>query len=362
MDFGNLALTSQFPKRGEEAIRAPLHLMQCERCKLLQLEHTVKPELMYTEGYGYASGVNEQMVAHLTDLVDFIAARYGVKPGDEVLDIACNDGTLLRAWEPYGVTRSGVDPVAAQVLDCDIERGYFRAGVFHHMKVITSVAVLYDLDDPVTFVQGIADALEPDGVWVTEMQYAGEIFDGKWDQICHEHLCYYGLSQVMRLASYAGLHFDYAEVNPSNGGSLRACFTKSPTTRYPRGAGLVRDEVSWDAYWVSQKVRQGAERIAQAVREHRHGGVFVLGASTKGNVILQAATLGRHDIVAAIDRNPTKVGRELPGTRIPIIGEGLHPTNSTYLVLPYHFRRSILKRHAPGRFIFPLPQVSVVCA
>lgn len=335
--------------------------MQCESCKLLQLEHTVNPQLMYHEGYGYASGVNEQMVAHLTDLVDFAAARYDVKPGDSVLDIACNDGTLLRAWEPYPVLRHGVDPIAAYVEGCAVYREYFKPGVWRDMKVITSVAVLYDLDDPVAFVRDIADALAPDGVWITEVQYAGEIFDGKWDQICHEHLCYYGLSHVLRLASYAGLYFDYAEINPSNGGSLRACFTKSKPKRAPRGQGLVLDEMRWDVSRTPSMVLESCDVIAAEVR--RQNSVVVLGASTKGNTILQAAGLTANDIVCAVDRNVAKHGRVLPGSGIPVVPEDIYLDgwHGTYLVLPYHFRRSILKRHGRGRYIFPLPNVSIVC-
>lgn len=335
--------------------------MQCAVCKLLQLEHTVKPSLMYTDGYGYASGVNETMVAHLTDLVDFVAARYNVRRGDSVLDIACNDGTLLRAWEPYEVARYGVDPIASDVLGASVHRGYFRSGVYCGMKVITSVAVLYDLEKPVEFVQGIADALAADGVWVAELQYAGEIFDGKWDQICHEHLCYYGLSHVMQLASYAGLYFDYAEVNPSNGGSLRACFTKNPRNGPKRGAGLVNDELYWDVSKLPGMILNSVDAIAREVRSHEN--VRIIGASTKGNVIVQAARLD--SINQAHDRNPRKVGRYLPGTKIQIIPdrEALMPREYTYLVLPYHFRRSIVKRYGPGmKYIFPLPNVSVVCA
>lgn len=362
VDFGNLALTSQFPKAGEQAPYAPLHLMQCEHCSLLQLEHTVKPELMYTDGYGYASGVNEQMVAHLTDLVDFVAARYDIRPNESVLDIACNDGTLLRAWEPYEVERYGIDPVASDVPGCRILPMYFAGQFYCDMKVITSVAVLYDLDDPVTFVQGIADALADDGVWVCEVQYAGEIFDGKWDQICHEHLCYYGLSHVVTLANRAGLFFDYAEVNPSNGGSLRACFTKSPPTRPVRGWGLVHDERHWHAWKLPAMILNSCDAIAQAVRDETQP-VYVMGASTKGNVILQAAGLDNQDIAWALDRNPSKRGRTLPGSGIPIIGDEVAIEDDvTFLVLPYHFRRSILKRHGPGRYIFPLPHVSITCA
>lgn len=336
--------------------------MQCTHCKLLQLEHSVNPQLMYTSNYGYASGVNEQMVAHLTDLVDFVAARYDVRPGDGVLDIACNDGTLLRAWKPYGVARYGVDPVAAPAGGCSIQVDYFRPGSYSNMKVITSVAVLYDLDDPVEFVSGIADALAADGVWVVEVQYAGEIFDGKWDQICHEHLCYYGLSHVIRLADLAGLYFDYAEVNPSNGGSLRACFTKTFRRDRPtRGFGLTRDEDCWDVSKLPEMIIRSARAIAGEVRKHEN--VRIIGASTKGNVIVQVA--GLDGIKQAHDRNPSKVGRYLPGMDIQIIPdrEALMPRDYTYLVLPYHFRRSIVKRYGPGmKYIFPLPNVSVVCA
>lgn len=361
IDFGSLALTSQFPRSGEEAIRAPLHLAQCTACSLLQLKHTVDPEVMYTDEYGYSSGVNEQMVAHLTDLVDFVATRYDVKPGDGVLDIACNDGTLLRAWAPYKVDRYGVDPVAAEVPGCRVIPGYFIPGWYHDMKVITSVAVLYDLNDPIEFVNGIAEALSPDGVWVVEVQYVGEIFDGKWDQICHEHLCYYGLSHLMQLAGYAGLYFDYAEVNPSNGGSLRACFTKSRPKHVPRGFGLVRDEDRWDVSKLPEMIKRSADSIFEEVY-NVPSAVYVLGASTKGNTILQVAGLDRRHIVAALDRNPAKVGRVLPGSSIPIIRDDSALSNgASFLVLPYHFRRSILKRHGPGRYIFPLPNVSVVC-
>lgn len=360
VDFGTLALTSQFPLPGEGDIRAPMHLMQCSSCKLLQLAHTVDPHLMYTSAYGYASGVNEQMVSHLNELVDFVAGRYDVRPGESVLDIASNDGTLLRAWERYGVKRYGVDPVASDVPGCWVDKTYFAPGVYGDMKVITSVAVLYDLDDPVRFVQGIADALSHDGVWAVEVQYAGEIFDGKWDQICHEHLCYYGLSHVLALAGYAGLFFDYAEINPSNGGTLRACFTKQPQRRY-RGHGLIDDERMWDVTSLDSRIRHSALAIRGAVHMSK-GDVYVLGASTKGNVILQTAQLDHDDIVAAVDRNPAKAGRVLPGSRIPIIGEHVMPANASYLVLPYHFRRSITKRYGPFRYIFPLPKVSVACA
>lgn len=359
VDFGDLALTSQFPEVGEDAIRAPLHLMKCDVCGLLQLKHTVDPKLMYTEKYGYLSGVNETMVAHLNDLVDTVAARYNVGPEDNVLDIASNDGTLLRAWEKHNVMRYGCDPIGAPVKDAHVVRKYFDDG-WKNLKVITSVAVLYDLDDPKKFANDVATALTDDGVWVVEVQYAGEIFEGKWDQICHEHLCYYGLSQLMHLGSYAGLYFDRAELNESNGGSIRAYFTKSPNNSLHRGAFMVNEEAQWDSSALGAQIALSAKEIATAVRKYDR--VVVLGASTKGNVIMQVAGLTSDDIVAAVDRNPTKHGRVLPGSGIAINREGFEWDADAYLVLPYHFRSSVMKRQGPGRYIFPLPNVSVVCA
>lgn len=342
--------------------------MKCDQCALLQLKHSVDPGLMYTDAYGYASGVNETMVEHLGGLVDDIAQKFNVHAGQAVLDIACNDGTLLKTWEKYGVERHGVDPVAADVPGCSIVKDYFGGWwPKNYFKVITSVAVLYDLEDPSDFVQHIADCLAPDGVWAVEVQYAGEIFAGKWDQICHEHLCYYGLTQVRGLAHGAGLFFAGAELNDSNGGSLRAYFTKTaPRAQITRGLGLIHEEnlpFSWNTRGLASKIWESAENINRVVRSYDFP--YVVGASTKGNVILQVAGLGNNDIVAAIDRNRAKIGRSLPGSRIPIIGENdrLSDAADGFLVLPYHFRKSILRRMAPSKvpFIFPLPTVSIVC-
>lgn len=338
--------------------------MECVDCRLLQLRHTVDPKLMYKEGYGYASGVNETMVDHLSDLVDEVASRYDVSPGDCVLDIASNDGTLLKAWGRYGVERTGVDPIASNVPGCEIVKDYFTGWwPKDFFKVVTSVAVLYDIDDPTDFAQRVAHTLRPDGVWVVEVQYAGEIFAGKWDQICHEHLCYYGLSQLINLAHVAGLWFDGASLNESNGGTLRAYFTKAIPLGKARGYGLVHEESStgvWDTAQIRGLIGESAEQIAMAVRTFKRP--HVLGASTKGNVILQVAKLGKNDIVAALDRNPTKVGRVLPGSGIPIIDDMRTVDADAFLVLPYHFKRSIVKRHGPHTYIWPLPKVVVQCA
>lgn len=365
VDFGMSALTSSFPAHGEMHTYAPMHLMQCATCKLLQLDSTVNPKLMYREGYGYASGINEQMVAHLTKLVDDVADRYDVMRGDPVLDIACNDGTLLKAWEKYGVDRHGVDPIASDVPGCKITKDYFTGGDIGRFKVITSVAMFYDLDDPIDFACKVASSLRDDGVWIVEVGYAGALLEGRWDGVCHEHLTYFGLTQLMHIGQVAGMYFARAELNESNGGSIRVHFTKRPYKGIIQGYGFLTDEIWWKPELLSDRIFKDCEAIRLVVSHFDV--VDVLGASTKGNTILQAAGLNHNDIRYAVDRNPAKVGRVLPGTSIPIVGDDrpVDVSPDAYLMLPYHFKDSILKRHATDvkngvKFILPLPKTRIL--
>lgn len=360
-DLGNLAVTSLFPAADEYAPISPLSLVQCSQCRLLQLQHNTDPWLMYQEGYGYASGVNESMVAHLTRIVES-AARY-VRPGDAVLDIGCNDGTLLKAWEPYQVQRHGVDPVARDIPGCHIRRGFFRA-TKERFRVVTSIAMFYDLDDPVRFARDVATSLTDGGVWIVEVGYAGALLEGAWDGICHEHLEYYGVTQLVQIGERAGLVPVHVEFNPTNGGSVLMHFKRSGTPAAGLTDLIVKEAVwKWDDF--ASRIQERASAIASAVRSFRR--VYVLGASTKGNTILQVCGLTSEDIVAAVDRNPQKVGRYLPGMNIQIISEAqarAEPPDA-YLVLPYHFREGLLERERIARdagvkFIFPLPQLEIL--
>jgi len=361
MDFGDLALTSVFPHAGERAPNIPMHLMRCGSCDLMQLEHDTDPGLMYRAGYGYKSGLNEMMVRHLHGIVSDLVAQ--VAPGDSVLDIGCNDGTLLRHWMALapGVKCFGIDPIGEAVDGAEVTADYFRVHDRRY-KVITSIAMFYDLPDPVTFAKDVAACLQDDGVWAVEVGYAGTLHDGLWDGVCHEHLEYYGLHQIIRIAHEAGMVVASYRFTPTNGGSLLVMLRKGRPV--PLAADALAHERAWDWTRFADRVHASAGEIERAVAAFDD--VYVLGASTKGNTLLQTCGFTAHDIACAVERNPDKVGRFTPGSCIPIVTEddAREDPPDAFLVLPYHFKTGILRREAALResgvkFIFPLPEVEV---
>lgn len=354
-NFGTIALTSVFPKPTENAVRIPMTVRACPLCGLLQLGENTDPSLLYKDGYGYKSGINESMVRHLKELVD--QAALCALPNCNVLDIGSNDGTLLKAWEPYGVNRYGMDPIGSEVDGCTIIRDFFKPHGRKY-KVITSIAMFYDLADPVKFAQDIAESLAEGGVWIVEVGYAGAVRDGSWDTICHEHLTYFGVRQLADIAHRAGLNVQHVSFNSANGGSVRFVIGHGPECELPI-------EPEWDWRTLGEHIKESCRNIRRAVLSH--GKVYCLGASTKGNVLLQSASLTHLMIDAAIERNPDKIGRRTPGTNIPIMSEAWANENppDAFLVLPYHFKDSILQRYQNFRdkgvkFIFPLPELEVL--
>lgn len=356
-DLGAPALTCVFPRPGERVPRIPLTVRRCPECGLVQLGEETAPTLMYRDGYGYKSGVNETMRRHLAGIVKY--ASQFVKVRDWVLDIGYNDGTLLKAWGFHPVQRYGVDPLGLIVDDAEVIEAKFFAYDSDRpkFKVITSIAMFYDLADPVGFAEDVRKSLTDDGVWILEVQYAGAIQRGLWDGICHEHLAYYGLRQLAEVAYRAGLHIKECSFNEANGGSVRV------TLAHGQQSALIPEE-NWDWSDLQSMIELSAKNVRKAVSGYR---TYVLGASTKGNTLLHMAWLDRDSIECAVERNPEKVGRRTPGTNIPIVGEEALETRppQLLLVLPYHFREGILARYAHlrergTRFLFPLPEVEVI--
>jgi hypothetical protein len=218
-DLGDLALTSFFPtKSGAFAPRIPLTVRRCPNCGLVQLGENTNPDLMYREGYGYKSGTNEAMVAHLHDVVLRLGTPH-IKNNDAVLDIGSNDGTLLALWVGHGLQRWGIDPIGENAPGATVERKFFA---YEHarpkFKVITSLAMFYDLPRPLSFVMDVEKSLAEGGVWIVEVQYAPKLLEGYWDGICHEHLCYYGLRQIRAMAQQVGLRLQsFGQERPVGG-------------------------------------------------------------------------------------------------------------------------------------------------
>lgn len=390
LDFGDLTLTGVFPgSRDEHVPSGRVHLLLCRECGLVQLGDTFPPEEMYGDNYGYRSGLNKSMVSHLERITRSLQSRTGLTSGDTVLDIGANDGTLLRSYTVTGLNRIGIDPTIAKFSDFypdDITAvpDFFSAKAFtavtsEKAKIVTSIAMFYDLEDPVAFARDIASVLADDGIWYFEQSYMPWMLrSGAYDTICHEHLEYYSLTTIKEILDRAGLTLVDSATNAVNGGSISVTAGKAgpsspPPSVYARWllAQEEADRVHAPESWVEfrQKVMSRQEDLKSLLTQLRDGGatIMALGASTKGNVLMMTTPVGP-DLVSKVgDVNPYKYGRFLPGTGIPIVSqeEVLADRPDYLLILPWHFRETFmvsLEEYLAegGRLIFPLPDLEVV--
>ena len=391
LSLGNQVLTGVFPRSPEDNITCgPLELVKCHgegTCSLLQLAHSYDSAEMYGANYGYRSGLNRSMVSHLGQKVQKLLAQYPVSPGDVVLDIGSNDGTLLSNY-PEGVLPIGMDPTAAKFREYYQPRvtvipDFFSAEKFlaatwgKKARMVTSIAMLYDLESPLDFVRQIASILENNGVWHFEQSYMPSMIQvNAYDTICHEHLEYYGLRQIQWMLEKNGLKILEVEINDINGGSF-AVTAALESSRLPANESQLRKILEAESIF---ETTEPYEKFADRVSSHRdelrekiaaitQEGASILGygASTKGNVILQYCGLTTREIPAIAEVNPDKFGAFTPGTLIPIISEKeAHARKPDYfLVLPWHFRSNLLEREAAyicegGKMLFPLPSIEIV--
>lgn len=391
VDLGEQFLTGIFPGSNKEDLTAgPLRLVKCHGdeqrvCGLLQLEHSYDLEEMYGDNYGYRSGLNPSMVQHLKEKVNSILRQISLSDGDIVVDIGCNDGTTL-SFFPKNLKRIGIDPTAEKFINYisqDIElitdffsKDLFRARYSGKAKVITSFSMFYDLEDPVDFAKQISEVLDEDGIWVFEQSYMPAMLEQlAYDTICHEHLEFYGLRQVQWLLEKAGLVAVDVELNDINGGSFSVtAMHKNSAKAQPSnrvldllGKESLKKLDQLEPYQEFEKKIQASrvelksfvdDAIAQGKK------VFGIGASTKGNVLLQYCQFSASDIPMIGDVNPDKFGACTPGTWIPIKSEKeVLDLNPDYLlVLPWHFRAFFMDSPAfKGRsLVFPLPKLEII--
>lgn len=393
VNLGEQSLTGVFPKdRNQRLTRGPLELVKChgpDACGLVQLRHSYSSSELYGENYGYRSSLNRSMVAHLQKKVTSFRDIITLGEGDVVLDIGSNDGTTLSFFSD-DLTRVGMDPTATRFRrfyqpDIHIIADFFSASRFteamdgRKAKVVTSIAMFYDLERPLEFVEQIAQILDDDGIWHFEQSYMPSMLSQTaYDTICHEHLEYYGLRQISWIVERCGLKIVSVELNDVNGGSFAVTVAKRASRFQPDTHAIER--VTRDEQQSGVETIEPFQRFADRISEHRDQLVGLLdkirgegatilgyGASTKGNVILQycGITTGQLPFIAEV--NEDKFGSFTPGTGIPIISEDeARAMNPDYfLVLPWHFRENLVRREASflrcgGRMIFPLPSIEVV--
>jgi hypothetical protein len=381
---------SDFVTDPEKGIKAPLEMVMCDNCSLVQLKHTAPQDFLYTRFYWYRSGVTETMRKALRDITQDIEARVALKAGDIVLDIGSNDGTMLRTYTVPGLVKVGVEPASNLaeegkkglehfVNDFWTYDNYWKV-VGRKAKVITAIGMFYDMEDPNDFIRDAARALESDGIFVAQLMCLKNMLDtNDVGNICHEHLEYYSLSALEFLFDKNGFELIDIDHNLVNGGSYRVyAGLKGGSAKAPKGAAerlakyraeeraLAGKQVHLDFFKrVEENKRQCVEFIKKEVAAGKR--VWVYGASTKGNTILQHYGLDHSLIEAASERSPEKWGKFTVGTGIPIVSEDeARKANPEYfLVLPYAFfdefyRREEEWRKKGGQFLLPLPQFRIV--
>ena len=390
VDLGEQELTGVFPKtRDEQLTSGPLQLVFCPKCGLLQLAHSYELTEMYGENYGYRSGLNSNMVAHLTNKVEYLEHRYNLTAGDVVVDIGSNDGTTLNAYKTKGIRRIGIDPTGAKF------QRYYNEGVelvpdFFSVinyrsisdkaaKIVTSISMFYDLESPTEFAAAVEEILADDGIWHFEQSYMPTMLrQNAYDTICHEHLEYYSLQVIQYILTTVGMKIIDVRMNDVNGGSFAVTAAKKHSS-YKTDDVLVGWLLEREAE-AGLHTEEPYKKFAERVKKHKQDlsrlvdllnmkgkKVYGYGASTKGNVVLQYCHVTDKQIAAIGEVNEDKFGAFTPGTHIPIKAEeeikALQP--DYLLVLPWHFRNMILGKEKEyvrkgGKFIFPLPYIEII--
>jgi hypothetical protein len=398
IDLGNLYVSNFYKDIDKNAPRSSLEIGIGEGSGLVQLMETPDQDFMYRQ-YWYKSGTNATMIGQLKDIVDVVPRWVRLKDGDTVLDIGCNDGTLISHYpKDIKLTKVGIDPAKnlAQfaVKHCDLHAAdYFNKETFARLtgnkkaKVITSIAMFYDLEDPHKFVDDIVNSLDDSGIWMLQLSYTPLMIEqNAFDNICHEHIEYYTLLSMDYLFKAHDLKIIDVELNDVNSGSFRVVVAKknNPLTETPlfyRDIGSFRYNSilvyersknfdSPDVYIkfmkkINKLKEQTNELFAKIAKEGKT--VYGYGASTKGNTLLQYYGLGPKQIKAIAERQSQKYGLVTAGSWIPIISEeDVRKAKPDYLfILPWHFMNEFVKRENEylkngGKFIIPLPELQII--
>jgi NDP-4-keto-2,6-dideoxyhexose 3-C-methyltransferase len=395
LELETQALTGIFPNtKTEEVPAGPLSLVKCREsnlkksCGLVQLKESYNAELLYGKDYGYRSGLNKSMVQHLNDKVKNILNYVTLSAEDIILDIGSNDSTLLQAYPKDKGFLVGFDPTGIKfkkfypdhitlITDFFNSKTYKQKFGDKKAKIITSIAMFYDLENPLEFVREVHDILSDDGVWVLEQSYMPSMLEvNAFDTICHEHLEYYRLKQIHWMMKKVGFKIIDIEFNKINGGSFSVTVAKleSSFLEMPSLEKILLDEQSkaLDTMRPYEEFKNKVFKFRVQMREFLNKihtekkTILGYGASTKGNVILNFCGITSKDIPYIAEVNTDKFNCYTPGTLIPIISEqeARKMDPDYFLVFPWHFKDFILKkeRATQGKkiqLVFPLPFMEV---
>lgn len=388
IDLGNQVITSRFPVYGDYSTpTTPIQLVMCKNCWLVQLGHNMVSSELYEHEYGYRSGLSNTMREHLKQYNHEIRQKIQLNDGDVVLDIGSNDSTMLQNY-PQTLKRIGIDPTGSQFQeyygDVELIPTYFTKDVFmskygdRKCKVVTTISMFYDLPDPVQFAKDIYDVLDDEGIWTCEQSYLLTMIKrNSVDTICHEHLEYYALHQIQEIAKRAYFKIIDIKFNDCNGGSFRVYLAKHASKHPPNTLlinSILNDELAFKIH-EPQTYRKFINDCDDQVRRlkmlidtvNTNGQeIWIYGASTKGNCLLQYAGIDQTKARYAVERNMKKVGK-MTSTGVEIISEeDMRKSPPKFLlVLPWHFRDEIIVRESEfldngGQLVFPFPKFEIV--
>jgi len=365
----------------------PLRVGFCLDCTMVQIDHTIPKESMFSD-YPYVSGTTTTLPEHFRETSARIAAAYGLGEQDLVVDIGSNDGTWLKQYAPYGCRVLGIEAAAnvagiAQAAGIPTWNRFFNEDCAGDIlaecgpaKIVTAAGVFFHLEELHSVVRGIASLLAPNGVFVVQAIYLGGMVENTaFDQVYHEHLCYYTLRSLSALLERHGLEVFEANLVPIHGGSIEAHVARKGTR--PIGQSVRRLQADESAKQLGDiaTYRQFAERVL-ALRDRLRGllseyrargrSVWAYGAPAKGTTLLYSFGIGPDLVQKAVEKNRLKIGLAIPGVRIPIEDEvGQRP--DAYLVLAWNFIDEFVRKEqawlrSGGEFIVPIPEVKVIGA
>lgn len=391
LNLGDQYLTGVFPRDKSTSItKGPLELVWSPESQLLQMSHSYDLDEMYGENYGYRSGLNQSMVQHLTNKIHHLEKKVELFPGDCVIDIGSNDATSLKAYTTKDIKRIGVDPTGEKFRQYYTDNISLIPDFFpstevksavgnSKVKIITSISMFYDLEDPIKFAQSIHDNLDKNGIWHFEQSYMPSMLRlNSYDTICHEHIEYYTLFNIKYILDRTDMRIIDVQMNAINGGSFAVTAVRKDSSIKPNDV-----LINW---LFEQELKMGFDTpkpfrdFEERVFKHRESlktlvqslsadgkKILAYGASTKGNVVLQFCGFTDNDIHAVAEVNPDKFGCYTPGTHIPIISEAdaIKMSPDYYLVLPWHFKDGIVRREQAflengGKLIFPFPEIEII--
>lgn len=393
IDLGNQYFQGSFLKEGVASPpkrKVPNLIVRCDTaksensCGLIQAKYTIPPKILYTN-YWYQSGISQTMKNHLKEITDQCQNITGIKNGN-VLDIASNDNTLLRAY-PDEFNKFGIDPsdIAKRQKDGNITviNDLFPSKHLpnHIFDIVTSIACFYDVEDPKEFSLKVKEILKESGIWVLEVAYWPSMLENlAYDSIVNEHIIHYHLAPLEILFKSIGLKIFNAKKTPTNGGSIIIYACKEECQKYDSQEGecnlnLIRMQ-EFDSSLDSEEtyslfrlrvMEQKAELLSLIKKIKEEGKtIHIYGASTKLNTILEFCGIDCSVIEFASERSPEKWGaKTLSGIKLISEEESRKMKPDFYLVGPYHFKKEILERESLCRnngtkFIFPLPKVEIL--